>query len=135
MLNRLLWRARFPRRSLIALVFALAASQIAVASFASFASAASAADDAAQQSGVVLAHSEVEDPAEAGTEESRPLEPRYQPRDPKEVGWYNDSYIFGMTRDLANSTIAPAGKAPLFLFTIPLDIVLLPFTIIGGFFG
>lgn len=67
--------------------------------------------------------------------ESRPLEPRYQPREPEEKSWYNDGYIFGMTRGLAGSTIAPAGKAPLFLFTVPLDIILLPFTIIGGLFG
>lgn len=67
--------------------------------------------------------------------DSRPLEPRYQPREPEKESWYNNSYIFGMTRGLADSTIAPAGKAPLFLFTVPLDIVLLPFTIIGGLFG
>jgi hypothetical protein len=40
-----------------------------------------------------------------------------------------------MTRGVADSTIHPAVKAPLFLFTIPLDIVLLPFAAIGGAFG
>jgi hypothetical protein len=63
------------------------------------------------------------------------LEPRYQPREPEEKSWYNSSYIFGMTRSLAASTISPAGKAPLFVLTIPLDIVFLPFAAIGGLFG
>jgi hypothetical protein len=129
MLNRLLWRSQYPRRSVIVCLLALAVVQITVATFAS------AADDPTQRPEVVLAHSNTEGPAEIGTPESRPLEPRYQPREPKEEGWYNGSYIFGMTRGLADSTIAPAGKAPLFLFTIPLDIVLLPFTVIGGLFG
>ena len=38
-------------------------------------------------------------------------------------------------RGVADSTIHPSVKAPLFLFTIPLDIVLLPFAAIGGAFG
>jgi hypothetical protein len=68
-------------------------------------------------------------------QESRPLEPRYQPREPAKKSWYNGSYIFGMTRGVANSTMAPAGKAPLFVLTVPLDIVCLPFALIGGLFG
>ena len=63
------------------------------------------------------------------------LEPRYQPREPEPKSSYNKSYIFGMTRGVADSTIHPSVKAPLFLFTIPLDIVLLPFAAIGGAFG
>lgn len=73
--------------------------------------------------------------AQAAETESRELQPRYEPVPPQPKSSYNSSYIFGMTKDLAASTIAPAGKAPLFLLTVPLDIVLLPFTIIGGFFG
>jgi len=73
--------------------------------------------------------------AQAADAESRELQPRYEPVPPQPKSSYNSSYIFGMTKDLAASTIAPAGKAPLFLLTVPLDIVLLPFTIIGGFFG
>ena len=69
------------------------------------------------------------------TQESRPLEPRYQPREPVKEPWYNGSYIFGMTRGVANSTMAPAGKVPLFVLTVPLDIVCLPFALIGGLFG
>jgi hypothetical protein len=69
------------------------------------------------------------------TERSRPLEPRYQPREPEEKSFYNGSYLFGMTRGVADSTIHPAGKVPLFLLTVPLDIVCLPFAAIGGLFG
>ena len=67
--------------------------------------------------------------------DSRPLEPRYQPREPEKKSWYNGSYIFGMTRGVAGSTIAPAGKVPLFVLTVPLDIAFLPFAAIGGLFG
>lgn len=66
---------------------------------------------------------------------SRPLEPRYYPIEPEEKSWYNGSYIFGMTRGLADSTIHPAAKGPLFLFTVPLDFAFLPFAVIGGMFG
>jgi hypothetical protein len=48
---------------------------------------------------------------------------------------YNASYIFGMTRGVARSTITPAVKPLLFVLTVPLDIVLLPFAAIGGLFG
>ena len=73
--------------------------------------------------------------AQAHGTEPRELDPRYKPVPPEEKGWYNDSYIFGLTRGLAASTIHPAGKAPLFLFTVPLDLVFLPFATIGGLFG
>lgn len=73
--------------------------------------------------------------AQAGGTEPRDLEPRYKPVPPPEKSWYNSSYIFGMTRGLANSTIHPAAKAPLFLFTVPLDLVFFPFASIGGLFG
>ena len=63
------------------------------------------------------------------------LRPRYQPVPPEEKSWYNASYMFGLSRSLAQSTIVLPAKAPLFLFTLPLDIVLLPFTAIGGLFG
>jgi hypothetical protein len=64
------------------------------------------------------------------------LQPRYTPvPPPPPPSWYNSSYIFGMTKGVANSTMVPAAKAPLFLFTVPLDLVLLPFEAIGGLFG
>jgi hypothetical protein len=65
----------------------------------------------------------------------RELEPRYTPVPPEPKSWYNDAYLFGMTRGVAQSTLVPGVKAPLFLLTVPLDIVLLPFTAIAGCFG
>ncbi|MGH7787403.1 MAG: hypothetical protein ACRERC_11085 [Candidatus Binatia bacterium] len=65
----------------------------------------------------------------------RELEPRYQPVPPQPKSWYNDSYIFAMTRGVSDSTLVPAAKAPLYLLTVPLDLVLLPFASIGGLFG
>jgi hypothetical protein len=73
--------------------------------------------------------------AQAGGTEPRELEPRYQPVPPEEKSWYNGSYIFGMTRSVAASTMVPAAKVPLFVLTVPLDIVFLPFAAIGGLFG
>ncbi len=65
----------------------------------------------------------------------RELEPRYTPAPVEEPSSYNSSYIFGMTRGVADSTIHPAGKVPLFVLTVPLDLVFLPFAAIGGLFG
>jgi hypothetical protein len=73
--------------------------------------------------------------AQAGGTEPRELEPRYEPVQPEEPSWYNSSYIFGMTRSVAHSTMVPAAKVPLFVLTVPLDIVFLPFAAIGGLFG
>ncbi len=80
--------------------------------------------------------------AQDGGTVPREIEPQYQPVPPTRPGPYNDQereiyttdYLFGMTRGVAGSTMVPALKAPLFLFTIPLDLVLLPFAAIGGFF-
>jgi hypothetical protein len=73
--------------------------------------------------------------AQAGGTEPRELEPRYQPVQEEPPGWYNASYIFGMTRSVARSTMVPAAKVPLFVLTVPLDIAFLPFAAIGGLFG
>jgi len=74
--------------------------------------------------------------AQATGTQTRPLEPRYQPAPPEPPpSWYNSSYMFGLTRGVAGSTMVPAAKAPLFLLTVPLDLVLLPFAAIGGLFG
>jgi hypothetical protein len=73
---------------------------------------------------------ESEPPAEHGK-----LEPRYQPREPQPKSWYNGSYIFGITRTIAASTMVPAAKVPLFVLSVPLDIAFLPFAAIGGLFG
>jgi len=63
------------------------------------------------------------------------LRPRYEPVAPQPKSSYNSGYIFGMTRGVAQSTLHPAAKVPLFVLTVPLDIVFLPFAAIGGFFG
>ncbi len=47
---------------------------------------------------------------------------------------YNDEYIFGMTRSIARSSLAPFAKPIFFLLTIPLDLAFLPFAAIGGLF-
>jgi hypothetical protein len=74
--------------------------------------------------------------AQAGGTQPRELEPRYQPVPPEPPpSWYNASYIFGLTRSVAASTMIPAAKAPLFVLTVPLDLVILPFAAIGGLFG
>jgi len=65
----------------------------------------------------------------------RELQPRYEPAPPEEKSSYNATYVFGLTRSVAYMPWSPAAKTPLFLFTIPLDIALLPFAAIGGFFG
>jgi hypothetical protein len=73
--------------------------------------------------------------AQAGGTEPRDLEPRYYPAPPEEKSWYNSSYIFAVTRSVNDSTLVPAAKVPLYLLTVPLDLVLLPFATIGGLFG
>jgi hypothetical protein len=65
----------------------------------------------------------------------RELQPRYEPVPPQQKSWYNDSYIFAMTRGVSNSTLVPAARAPLYLLAVPVDLVLLPFAAIGGLFG
>jgi len=65
----------------------------------------------------------------------RELQPRYEPVPPQPKSWYSTDYFFAATRGVANSTLVPGVKAPLFILTVPLDIVCLPFAAIGGFFG
>lgn len=69
-----------------------------------------------------------------GTQEGE-LSPRYEPVPPQPKSSYNSEYLFGMTRGVAQSTVHPAVKVPLFVLTVPLDIVFLPFAAVGGFFG
>lgn len=73
--------------------------------------------------------------AQAGGTEPRDLEPRYKPVPPTEPSWYNSGYMFALTRGVADSTMHPAAKAPLFIFTVPLDLAFLPVAAIGGLFG
>jgi hypothetical protein len=79
----------------------------------------------------------VERPALLADAPSEPMA-RYMARDEALVlesnEGYNSGYIFGMTKGIANSTVHPAVKPVIFLVTIPLDLVLLPFAAIGGLF-
>jgi hypothetical protein len=47
---------------------------------------------------------------------------------------YSTEYIFGMSKAIRRSTLHPALKPAVWLFTVPLDIVLLPFAALGGLF-
>jgi hypothetical protein len=71
--------------------------------------------------------------AQAGDREGD-LEPRYEPREPEPEPAYDSSLVFATTRAVADSTIVPAGKVPLYVLTIPVDIAFLPFALIGGLF-
>ena len=48
-------------------------------------------------------------------------------------GW-DDRYVFAMTKAVADSTMATGVKPLVMFFTIPVDFVLLPVTLIAGFF-
>lgn len=72
--------------------------------------------------------------AQATEAPPRELQPRYEPVPPPPKSWYNDQYLFAATRGVANSTLIPALKAPLFILTVPVDLVCLPFAAVGGFF-
>jgi len=51
-------------------------------------------------------------------------------------GWsYNSDYIFAISRAVRDSAVPPAGKVPLFILTIPLDTVFLPFSLLAGLLG
>jgi hypothetical protein len=73
---------------------------------------------------ILLAHSDGD----------RELQPRYEPAQPAPQGAYNNQYIFGITRGVADSTMHPAVKILIFPITVPFDLVLLPFEVMGGFF-
>jgi hypothetical protein len=75
------------------------------------------------------------DVAQAGDRSARELEPRYEPAPPPEKSWFNDSYLFALTRGVRDSTLQPWAKVTLYPLTVPLDLVFLPFATIGGMFG
>jgi hypothetical protein len=62
------------------------------------------------------------------------LKPTYEPRPPEEKPVYTTDYLFAITRSVTDSTLVPAAKVPLLLFTVPFDIVFLPIEAIAGFF-
>ena len=139
--SRLIAVAR-ARRSAGAVSLAFAVALVVAGGFAG---SAFGGQEAEQESGGLGPSDAVAQPiviAQDGGTVPREIEPEYQPVPPKTPGPYKDEehdlytteYLFGMTRGVAGSTMVPALKVPLFLFTIPLDIVFLPFEAIGGFF-
>jgi hypothetical protein len=58
----------------------------------------------------------------------------YDSLDVEDHSGYSTEYIFGMTKGIMRSTMVPALKPVMLLFTVPLDLVFLPFAAIGGFF-
>lgn len=69
----------------------------------------------------------------AETSSSRPMQASNQSIDMRDDE-YDSSYLFGMTKGVSHSSLTPALKPLVFLVTVPLDILLLPFAAIGGFF-
>ena len=63
------------------------------------------------------------------------LEPRYQPAPAEPEPAYETSYLFATTRAVADSTLVPAAKLPLYVLTVPVDVALLPFAVVAGIFG
>ena len=49
-------------------------------------------------------------------------------------GGYTNEYVFGMTKAVMRSTLAPAVKPMALIFTVPLDLATLPFALVGGLF-
>jgi hypothetical protein len=47
---------------------------------------------------------------------------------------YSTEYMFGMSKAIRRSTLNPALKPAVWIVTVPLDIVFLPFAALGGFF-
>ncbi len=53
--------------------------------------------------------------------------------DPVDQTW-TGRHIFSLTRGLSRSALKPVVRAPLYLVTVPVDVVLLPWTALLGFF-
>lgn len=92
---------------------------------------ASAAPSVSSTSAVREPASAVVELAQSGGE----LQPRYEPAEPRRSGSsYNNEYIFGITRGVADSTMHPAVKIFIFPITVPFDIAFFPFEVMAGFF-
>lgn len=70
--------------------------------------------------------------AQSGGTQSR--EPKPPPHRSQPRNSFNDEYVFGLSRGVADSTMHPAMKILVFPITVPLDFLLLPFEVIGGLF-
>ncbi len=62
------------------------------------------------------------------------LQPTQEPTPPQGRPIYTTDYLFALTRLVANSTLVPAARVPIFFFTIPIDAALLPVAAVAGFF-
>ena len=79
-------------------------------------------------------------PAQVRAERSSEPAPEPEPsefdpggiEDPTEKGW-SGRHTFGITRSLSRSSLRPLIRTPLYLVTVPLDLVLLPVTAVVGF--
>lgn len=58
----------------------------------------------------------------------------YDKLDVEDRQGYNSEYIFGLSKGIMKSTLVPALKPFFLIFTGPLDLALLPFSAIAGFF-
>ena len=58
----------------------------------------------------------------------------YDKLDVEDRSGYRTEYIFGMTKGIMKSTLVPALKPVMLLFTVPLDLAFLPFAAVAGFF-
>jgi len=58
----------------------------------------------------------------------------YDKLDVEDRQGYNSEYIFGMSKGIMKSTLVPALKPVILLFTVPLDLAFLPFAAVAGFF-
>ena len=72
--------------------------------------------------------------AAAAEDDTQPLEPTHQPMPPREKPIYTTDYLFALTRAVTSSTLVPAARVPLFVFSVPLDLAFLPIEAIAGFF-
>jgi uncharacterized protein YceK len=72
--------------------------------------------------------------AQADSSESRDSQPCCEAAARERKGSFNDEYVFGLTRGIADSDMHQAAKILVFPMTVPLDFVLLPFEVIGGLF-
>jgi len=78
---------------------------------------------------------ESDQPPEVGqSAELSPYVMAYDKLDVEDRQGYTTQYMFSMSKAVTRSTLEPALKPAVLLFTIPLDLVLLPFAAIGGFF-
>lgn len=58
----------------------------------------------------------------------------YDKLDVEDRQGYSTEYIFGMSKGVMKSTLVPALKPVILLFTAPLDLAFLPFAALAGFF-